>query len=218
MTTAIENKGRFAPDPGSEVSRRLLAAGARRYPSHTDKRMAVDANMTVDAMKKARQRGKLALRHCLVLLRTWGPGVWEIALRPIDEDLAEAARIYNEKRRTGIARSFNADVRARAYDEIGGRGMGPAEDQVVHAVGAPGETARRERQRPALRRESAVSRRPPPGENQMTRGVSKGPPLGRASPGPCCQRRGPGIFSSSRARPGGRPEPRGATGPRGYSR
>ena len=97
MTMAIENKGHFVPNPASEVSRRLLAVGARRYPNHTNKMMARDADVTVDAMKKARQRGKLALRHCLVLLRTWGPDVWEIALRPIDEDLAEAARIYNEE-------------------------------------------------------------------------------------------------------------------------
>lgn len=80
-----------------EIERRLsdaaLEEGRRRYPFYSDKLMARDAGCTVDAMQKARERGKLSLRHVIMLALTWGPDAWRAISETADERLAECLRI-----------------------------------------------------------------------------------------------------------------------------
>ncbi len=87
----------------TELERRLSDAALnelkRRYPTHTDKLGARDADCTVDIIKSARKRGRLPLRHVVMLAATWGPDVWRTIFEPIEETLAEAARIEARARK-----------------------------------------------------------------------------------------------------------------------
>lgn len=83
-----------------EVERRMsdaaLDEGMRRYPFHTDKLMARDAGCSPEAMQKARERGKLSLRHVIMLAITWGPDFWRAITETADERLAECLRLQAE--------------------------------------------------------------------------------------------------------------------------
>lgn len=79
-----------------EIQRRTFRELEKRYPKNTDKGLARDADMSVAAAQKARERGRLSLKHCLALAKVWGPDFLVTLLEPIDETLAEARRIYNE--------------------------------------------------------------------------------------------------------------------------
>lgn len=86
-------RGHSAAEIEQGMSDAALIEGKRRYPFHTDKQMARDADCSLDAMKTARKRGKLRLRYVLRLAWTWGPDAAQTILEPLGETLAEAARI-----------------------------------------------------------------------------------------------------------------------------
>ncbi len=89
----VTSEGHSAALLEQRMSDAALTEGERRYPSHTDKQMARDADCSLDAMKKARARGKLRLRYVMMLARTWGPDAWAAISEPVDQRLATCLRI-----------------------------------------------------------------------------------------------------------------------------
>ncbi len=89
----VTYEGHSAAVLEQRMSDAALREGKIRYPFHTSKFMARDADCSVDAMKTARKRGKLRLRYVLMLAKTWGPDAWAAISEPVDKRLATCLRI-----------------------------------------------------------------------------------------------------------------------------